>query len=281
MTSIRINIGGTWIQESIPELHDLLKRPLRSGQGFFETMRITEGDIPLLDKHHRRLCKTKTHYNIRMTDFPNPAEMRSLVHGMKIDPQSSKEGKVRWGVVLEQLELEAYTAIKPPCWFFEFTPGPTYCEFDTTPLQLGIYTEKFKRSAPTSIYKLLHETVYDEALSYAKSQGWDDAFILNHEGNIIESVNANLFVWDGNCLLTPPLDDGCVAGIYRSHLMEVCNKAGIRVQESALHTKDLELAKEIILCNALRGVRAVTHFAGKQFSAEFAKKLFALCRSAE
>ena len=281
MTPIQININGTWIQESIPELHALLKRPLPDGLGVFETMRMVDNTIPLLSSHYQRLQHSATALNFRLPDLPGPEQILDGIKEQLFDESNLLNAKVRWGIVYQSERLQQETAFTPPLWFLEVIPGPAYSEFDTRPLHLGVYSEKRKQSGTSAIHKLLHEALYDEAYALALSEGWDDAFILNTSGKIIESVNSNLFVWDGTHLRTPPLSEGCVGGIYRNHLMEVCKQAGIRVQESALNKEDLELAKEIMLCNALRGVRAVTHFAGKQFSSEFSSKLYAMCRTAE
>jgi branched-chain amino acid aminotransferase len=88
--------------------------------------------------------------------------------------------------------------------------------------------------------------IYVMASIFAKEQGWEEALILNTNGHIIESTTSNIF-WQANQQwFTPPLSDGCIAGIGREVFMERHSV----IEKSCTHI-DLQNAEQCILTNAL------------------------------
>ncbi|MFM9055980.1 MAG: aminotransferase class IV, partial [Bacteroidota bacterium] len=192
MTPIQININGRWILESVPELHELLKRPLRDGLGVFETMRMVDGMIPLLPRHYQRIRHSVTAWDYPLPDLPVPQSILSELKTQLAESPHLSSAKVRWGVIFQSGQLQQHSEFPLPCRFLEVIPGPAFAHFDATPLKLGVYTEKRKQSSTKAKHKLLHESVYEDAFTFAVSQGWDEAIVLNPTGQVIESANSNL-----------------------------------------------------------------------------------------
>jgi branched-subunit amino acid aminotransferase/4-amino-4-deoxychorismate lyase len=76
---------------------------------------------------------------------------------------------------------------------------------------------------------------------------------------------SNVFLWHGGRLETPALDHAGVRGIMREVVMKVANGAGLRVAEIALTTREIEVAEEVFLTNALRGVWPVLSIGDRQY----------------
>ena len=73
---------------------------------------------------------------------------------------------------------------------------------------------------------------------------------------------------------TPPLSEGCVAGVLRRWLLENLSQKNIQVKETALSPEDLLSADELFLTNSIRPVRWVQQFRDKKYSNEKAKEIF-------
>ena len=132
-------------------------------------------------------------------------------------------------------------------------------------LNLGIYKENLKSNSKLSNLKSLNSLLYVMASKYALENKYDDVLLLNTHENIIESTNSNLFIYDKGVVFTPPLSDGCVDGSMRKLLLSIIkNEYEIEVQ--SLSFQKIQQSEEIILSNAISGVRGVTHFANEIYN---------------
>jgi branched-chain amino acid aminotransferase len=90
------------------------------------------------------------------------------------------------------------------------------------------------------------------ALLRAGQAGAFEALLLNERGRIAEGARSNLLIVLDGGIYTPPLEDGCLPGIIRQHLL-----AAGAIAERSLAPEDLEQAREILLTNSLIGVLPV------------------------
>jgi 4-amino-4-deoxychorismate lyase len=85
---------------------------------------------------------------------------------------------------------------------------------------------------------------------------WDDpriqeGILLDLAGNLVSGVMSNLFLRQGDTLLTPVLDQCGVAGVTRARLMGLAPKAGYRVEETRLDLSVLREADEVMFTNSV------------------------------
>jgi para-aminobenzoate synthetase/4-amino-4-deoxychorismate lyase len=102
-------------------------------------------------------------------------------------------------------------------------------------------------------HKTTHRPLYAEEFKAAVDAGFDDVLFLNEHGEVTEGAISNVFVEKDGKWLTPPVECGLLAGVYRRHLLET--RAG--VEERVLREEDLRRADAVYLANAVRGVRRV------------------------
>ncbi len=96
------------------------------------------------------------------------------------------------------------------------------------------------------------------ALAWAKAKGATEALFLNTAGDLCEGAVTNLFLVREGTVLTPSPGSGCLPGIARSLILDLCPQLGIPCQEKALVPADLTQAEEIFLTNSLHGVLPVS-----------------------
>jgi branched-chain amino acid aminotransferase len=99
-------------------------------------------------------------------------------------------------------------------------------------------------------------------LAHARSQGADEAIFLNLAGNVCEAATANVFVVRGDRVETPPLSAGCLPGITRRHVLEVCAELGIEAAEADLPLDALSEADEVFLTSSTRGIQPLVAWPG-------------------
>jgi branched-chain amino acid aminotransferase len=84
------------------------------------------------------------------------------------------------------------------------------------------------------------------ALREAKSAGFDNAVILDPDGQVAEFATANLFfVAADGAVVTPAANGTFLAGITRARVIALLAEAGIPVQQRAVQPAELEAAREI------------------------------------
>jgi len=77
--------------------------------------------------------------------------------------------------------------------------------------------------------------------------GYDEAVLLNTNGEVSEATGENLFVVTNGVLRTPPLSSGALEGITRHSVMTIARDLGYEVREEVLLRTDLYLADEAFL----------------------------------
>jgi branched-chain amino acid aminotransferase len=128
-------------------------------------------------------------------------------------------------------------------------------ELNSHGLNLTIATGLLKEPDTYAKLKSCNRGLYDCAYKIATERGKDDALILNTRGNIIETTVANIFWIEKDTIYTPPLSEGCVAGVMRRFLLEKLREKNIPVVEKPLTNELLAQADGLFSTNALRGVK--------------------------
>jgi branched-chain amino acid aminotransferase len=81
----------------------------------------------------------------------------------------------------------------------------------------------------------------------ALEAGLVEAIMLNHMGYVAECTGDNIFIINGNRLITPPVSAGILLGCTRNKVMELARGAGMEVAEENLQRYDLYCAQECFL----------------------------------
>ncbi len=140
--------------------------------------------------------------------------------------------------------------------------------YNTNGLHLGIAEGIDKSNDSLANLKSCNALVYAIAARQAKDHKWNDALVCNTAGNIIESTIANVFwVKDGH-IYTPPLSEGCIAGVMRRHIMEQAS-----VTEQPLTEALLMEADEVFLTNAIKHIKWTASVADKHYTNTTSRRL--------
>ena len=105
--------------------------------------------------------------------------------------------------------------------------------------------------------KALDYELFSKAYAQAKSQGFDEALLLNRRGHIFEASRANIFWVKNDCLYTPPLTSGCLNGITRQQIIKEAGSLRIPVQEKVLTPEILKNADAAFITNSLIGIKVI------------------------
>jgi branched-chain amino acid aminotransferase len=104
------------------------------------------------------------------------------------------------------------------------------------------------------------------ALREARAAGAEEVLMVNLAGRITEGSVRNFWFVDGEMILTPPLEDGLLAGVTRRALFEkVGAAAGITLREESLRPEDLERFQECFATSSTQDVAPVAEIGSQRF----------------
>jgi branched-chain amino acid aminotransferase len=245
------------------------------GDGLMETMLVSSGVIRLWDLHRERLLEGMTLLGYRQA--PDMAEQFSSQVLRLCEAEGClAAARVRLNVFRKEGALfEAEPS--PVSWLIRARVAePSSLQFQETGILTGLYTGVTRSRHAISHLKTQSYLASVMAARYAASRGWGDALLLNDAGRVAESAIANVFIVRDGVIRTPPLREGCVAGVMRRHLLETLPARGYQVREQPLTPRDLQTAEEIFLTNAIRRVRPVAELEGRRYRTETAREIFSL-----
>lgn len=216
------------------------------GLGVFETLLAYDGFLIDYGKHVERLN-----------------ESLSYLHYTLVEPEELMQGALS---LLKHLELNHGLAR------VRVTVGGSVTiqaeEYVAGSESLRLQTVSTRRNE-TSLMAGLKSTSYAEnlmALNFVREQGAHEALLLNMRGQVCEGATSNIFLIRDNAVMTPPLQSGCLPGVTRAVVLDLCASAGLECREVDLYPADLECAEAAFLTNSLRGVVRVSECDGVNYS---------------
>jgi len=231
-------------------------RGLRYGDGLFETLRTTGKKIHFMNWHFERLFSGLQMLEFELASDFTPSNIASQVFAL-CKRNRHPAARVRINVIRGdgggQEDRFAHCIIQS-----QPLPGKDF-QLNGNGLVLGIYQGARKTMDAFSNIKSNNYLPYTMAALQAEKNKWDDALVLNVAGRICDAAIANVFIIKNEILYTPPLQEGCVAGIMRRNLLENLATTGYYFHEKEITIEDLLAADEVFLTNAVKGIRWVSH----------------------
>ena len=100
------------------------------------------------------------------------------------------------------------------------------------------------------------------AQAQAQAHGADDALLVDPAGVVLEAPTSNVWLREGDRLVTPALELPILAGITRAALLELAPPAGYAVEEGVVPLDRLAAADEVFTSSSVREVMPVTAIGG-------------------
>ncbi len=85
------------------------------------------------------------------------------------------------------------------------------------------------------------------ATQESKRNGYDEAIMLDHLGNISEAPGENIFVVRGRKLLTPPPSSSALEGITKDSVIKIAEDLGYQIIEREIPRTEIYFADEVFL----------------------------------
>lgn len=249
----------------------------RYGYGFFETIRVVQGKIPLWKYHVQRIEES---LHLLQLVLPAHVSYDSILEEIRsvIQRNYHSTARVRLsfykgdGGVYDDVSNTVHRLIQ------SWELPKANLEFNSNGLDIGLYKDSCKSIGTWSHLKTNNYLLYALAAKWAKQQKWNDAIVLNQHGAIADTTIANIWIVKNDIIYTPTIQDGGVAGTMRAFLLGEMKLRKIEVQEKSLYLEDLISADEVFLSNAIYGVRWVKQFEKTTFNLKWSMRIHAMSK---
>ncbi len=228
------------------------------GDGIFETMAAREGKLVFAGFHFDRLRRGANTLGINLpysiTDLN--AAATSLLTATGNNDQDRAAVRLTLTRGTGPRGLVPSPEAKPTVLITCSHPPPT-----KETVSAIITTGRRNEFSPTANLKTL--TYLDQVLARQEADAAeaDDAILLNTQGKVTCATAANIFLWDSNTLITPPLSDGCLDGTVRRKVLEIASQIGIAAFEESITPSTLANVESAFLTNSLVGLQPLTEIA--------------------
>jgi len=234
----------------------------RYGDGLFETMKIKDETVLLRDLHFERLFASLAILKIAIPKFFTPQNLEKEIIDLCKKNKCEQHGRIRLSVSRGSGGLsdvdESFQWVTE-CWPLNMRAS----KLNENGLIIDLFPDAKKSCDAFSNLKSASHLPYVMASLYAKENNLDDCLLQNSYGRICDSSIANVFWIKDRNVFTPPLSEGCIAGVMRRHLMLALQAGSYSLQEKACELSNLEDADEIFFTNAIQGIRWVNQFRNK------------------
>jgi branched-chain amino acid aminotransferase len=267
-----LNYNGTLYADDAPIL-TAQNRAFRYGDGVWETMRCTNGDLPLYAQHIARMTRGLRFLQIELPDFA--ALRQAILHTVG----NETAARVRLAVFRRADNCRLTPTTNAADFLITVAPLPSANFVLNTKLNAGICTNSYLQRHLDSEYahlKLANPLPYILAANEKKAKNWDEVLICNAQNEIVEASSSNVILVREGKLYTTNSQQYGLCGTMQQHIIDtVAPRLGIATEQWSFHKDLLHEADEIILTNAIQGIATVQIVAGitKTYTHNLAKAL--------
>lgn len=240
-------------------------RGYRYGDGLFETIKVSNGDILLASLHFERLFSGLAVLQFEIPSLFTPKKLKEEILYLCKKNNCSQSARIRLSVfrgnggLYDGNKSLEYTI---ECWPLHDIEN----KLNENGLIIDIYPDAHKSCDKFSNLKSANFQPYSLAALFAKEQKLNDCLVLNTNGHIADSTIANLFLIKNETIITPSLNQGCIDGVMRRYLLTSMSHKGWSVEETSVSIDDLINAEEVFLTNAIKGIRWVKQFRNASYT---------------
>ena len=227
------------------------------GNGVFETLISYEGRPFAFTRHYRRLTKSAEAMGLTVRD---PDALRAA-SALVLEANNFRAGRARIRITVtggpaplgsergmaEETTLVAASAL---------------ADWDTTESVVVVSCTRNEHGALAGV----KTTSYGEnvvALARARKESAGEAIFSNTKGDLCEGTGSNIFLVSRGNLITPPLSSGCLPGVTRALVLELCEREKVMVTERAVPVTSLHNSSEAFLTSTTREIHPIRAVDGR------------------
>jgi branched-chain amino acid aminotransferase len=236
------------------------------GDAVFETVKIVKGKILFLEDHYFRLMASM---RILRMEIPMNFTMEYFEEQLlSVVENNGYSTSARARITVYRNDGGYYLPTTNEISFLIHT-SPLDNQsfvFVTKECEVDLYKDFYISKQLLSTLKTTNKVVQVTASIYVNENELDNCIMLNDSKNVVEVLQGNIFMLQGNTLITPPISEGCTNGVMRKQVIALAKKIeGLEVIEEIISPFDLQKADELFFTNVIKGIQSITKYRKKEF----------------
>jgi len=216
-----------------------------------------------LDEHVKRFRRSGQFYNISLNFSDN--QIKDAIIGICKKNKIKESCYIRPFYFIGDYGINLHVTEKAPTnvGIFSFPFGDL---FNKNGITAGVSSwRKFSdMSTPTQAKmggNYLNSII---ATQEAKKNGYDEAILLDYNGNVSEAPGENIFIVREGQLITPPLSASALEGITRDAVIKIGKDLDMEVFERDVSRNELDNSDEIFLTGTAAEITPIISLDGKK-----------------
>ena len=225
-------------------------RGLAYGDGIFETILAQDAELVWWPEHWQRLVHGAERLGIAL---PN----QTLIHDAALQLASNTRCVIKL-ILTRGISGRGYMPQNGPATtIVSVFPKP-----NALPTSLALRWCNTIVVQQPALAGLKHLNRLENVLARTEcASAYDEGLMCNRDGLLISATSANVFIYRDGRWLTPDLSESGIAGIARQWVLAHAPYASI----DKISRVDVENADAVFLCNAVRGMMAVSRIGQTDF----------------
>jgi branched-subunit amino acid aminotransferase/4-amino-4-deoxychorismate lyase len=227
----------------------VLDQTFEHGLGLFETLRTWNGHPTLLGRHLERLRRSARSLGLPLESdqLPDARAVTAIADTSRFAPGEDVRIRITLSGGLATGGGDSHRSV---LWMAAGPlPPPSWAR--SAIIEESILVDP---ADPLARHKTLNHWRRRIEYSRAVESGADEVLCLTPDGTVCEACRFNIFLVEGQCLLTPGIDGPLLAGIMRRVVLDRARRLGLEVSERRVSRESLAGADEAFLTNAVRGM---------------------------
>jgi branched-chain amino acid aminotransferase len=247
-------LNGDLLDEATARI-SVFDHGLLVGDGVFETLRVYGGVPFAWRRHDERLRHSADGLGLTVPETSTLQDAAAQV----LDTNALTEGRLRITITGGPSPLGSERGDGEPTVVVAARPAKAW------PAAEAILTVPWSRNehGATTGLKTISYAENVRALAYAHGHGADEALFLNTRGEVCEATGSNVFIVRDGVVCTPPETAGCLLGVTRALVLELCVREAIACEQPTLRPADLLAADEAFLTSSTREVQPISAIDGR------------------
>lgn len=243
---------AVWLNGSLTPRSDARLDPLAHGflygAGVYDSLLLKKGVPVALDRHLARLNDDAQHFQL---PAPDEATVRRAISDL-----SSAHG-LRDGRIRITLGAGPSPNVQPAeegnITLITLAPLPP------AKPSIAMASAGWRRNEYSGLAGIKFTACAESLIlqRFVQGGGFDEALFENSEGHLCEGAFSNVFLVRNSHVFTPSLESGCLPGVTRQIVMELCHAHGLRCAEKDTPGMDITRAEEVFTTSSIRGVQPV------------------------
>lgn len=210
-----------------------------------------------LDDHTRRLLRSCEYYSVSL-GFSN-TEIKDAIIGLCRKNKMRKSCYIRPFAFVGDYGINLHVTSKAPTHLaiFMFPFGDLFCKEG---ISAGVSSWRKFSNASTPVQAKMGGNYLNSIISTqeARSNGFDEAILLDVNGDVSEAPGENIFIVRDDTLVTPPTSSSALKGITRDSVLRFAGKIGCKTAVKRFRRRDLYGASEVFLTGTAAEITPVT-----------------------